>query len=77
MGLLIIISLLYFNNYLLYLHFKFYKEINNKKLPMSAIINFLFKYKNNWKNNLSELLDTNTFIKEVLNENRKEDKRRK
>ena len=44
----------------------FYKSISVTKMPMSALIGFLFRYRNNWKENISELIDTNNFIKKVV-----------
>lgn len=48
----------------------FYENIKNKKIPMCAIVNFLFTYKKEWEKNINELLDTNIFIKKTLMENR-------
>jgi chaperone BCS1 len=48
---------------------KFYNYISGKKIPMSSIVNFLFTYKNNWLDNINDLLNTNTFIKNTLREN--------
>jgi len=45
---------------------KFYNFITSKKITMSAIMNFLFRYKNNWENNIDELIDTNNFIQKTL-----------
>jgi nucleoside-triphosphatase THEP1 len=41
---------------------KFYDIISKRKLSMSAIVNFLFTYKDKYMDNISELIDTNTFI---------------
>jgi len=46
----------------------FYECINDQKITMSAIVNFLFRYKLDWKKNLDELLLTNSFIKETMKE---------
>lgn len=46
----------------------FYESIQDQKITMSAIVNFLFRYKLDWKNNLDELLLTNSFIKETMKE---------
>jgi chaperone BCS1 len=46
----------------------FYNCINDQKITMSAIVNFLFRYKLDWKKNLDELLLTNSFIKETMKE---------
>jgi SpoVK/Ycf46/Vps4 family AAA+-type ATPase len=46
----------------------FYGCINDQKITMSAIVNFLFRYKLDWKKNLDELLLTNSFIKETMKE---------
>jgi len=43
----------------------FYKHIQNKNIAMAGIVSFLFKYRNNWEENISELIDTDKFIKEV------------
>jgi SpoVK/Ycf46/Vps4 family AAA+-type ATPase len=48
---------------------KFYNFIAGKKIPMSSIVNFLFTYKSNWLENINELLNTNSFIKNTLKEN--------
>jgi chaperone BCS1 len=49
---------------------KFYDNIKDNKIPMSAIVNFLFLHKTEWEKNISELLDTNNFIKKVLKADR-------
>ena len=41
---------------------RFYDIICKRKLSMSAIVNFLFTYKDRYMENISELIDTNTFI---------------
>jgi len=41
----------------------FYSMISTKQMPMSAIVNFLFRYREMWADNISELLDNITFIK--------------
>lgn len=41
---------------------KFYDIICKRKLSMSAIVNFLFTYKDKYMDNINELIDTNTFI---------------
>lgn len=46
---------------------EFYGMIKNQKITMSAIVNFLFRYRTNWKENIDELLLTNSFIKETTN----------
>ena len=46
----------------------FYGLINDQKITMSAIVNFLFRYKLNWRKNIDELLLTNSFIKETMKE---------
>jgi AAA+ superfamily predicted ATPase len=51
---------------------KFYGEIKTKKISMSAIVNFLFRHRNNWQENINELLDTNSFIKKTLNQDNSE-----
>ncbi len=45
---------------------EFYDSIRSKNLPMAAIVNYLFLNKNNWKENINELINTNNFIKKVL-----------
>lgn len=45
---------------------KFYNFIKNQKISMSSIVNFLFRYKNTWEKNISELLKRNNFIREKL-----------
>ena len=46
---------------------EFHDMIKNQKITMSAIVNFLFRYRKNWKENIDELLLTNSFIKETTN----------
>ena len=48
---------------------KFYEHIKNKKISMSAIINFVFRYKDKWNIHIEELLKTDNFIKNALKEN--------
>jgi len=43
----------------------FYAAIKEKQLPMSAIVNFLFRHRDKHMDNLKELLDGDTFIKRV------------
>ena len=43
----------------------FYAAIKEKQLPMSGIVNFLFRYRDKHMDNLKELLDGDTFIKRV------------
>ena len=50
----------------------FYEYIKNKQITMSAIINFLFRYKKEWNINIDELLITNNFIRETLKQNKSE-----
>ena len=45
---------------------KFYDTIYKRKLSMSAIVNFLFTYKDKYIENISELIDTNTFIMNTM-----------
>ena len=45
---------------------KFYDCIKGKKLPMAALVNFLFLNKNTWEITINELINTNDFIKKVL-----------
>lgn len=45
----------------------FYDNVKNKKIPMCAIVNFLFRYKSDWLENIDELINTNNFIKKTLN----------
>lgn len=44
---------------------RFYEYIYNKKITMAGIVGFLFRYRRNWADNISELLDADKFIKEV------------
>jgi len=46
----------------------FYAAIKDKQLPMSAIVNFLFRHRDKHMDNLKELLDGDTFIKRVTGE---------
>ena len=41
----------------------FYGMINSKQITMSAIVNFLFRYREKWADNINELLDNISFIK--------------
>jgi len=43
----------------------FYAAIKDKQLPMSAIVNFLFRHRDKHMDNLKELLDGDSFIKRV------------
>ena len=43
----------------------FYAAIKDKQLPMSAIVNFLFRHRDKHMDALKELLDGDTFIKRV------------
>ena len=43
----------------------FYAAIKEKQMPMSAIVNFLFRHRDKHMDNLKELLDGDTFIKRV------------
>ena len=45
---------------------KFFNNINGKKLPMAAIVNYLFLNKENWNDNIEELFNTNYFFKKSL-----------
>ena len=53
-------------------HFNtFYESIRHVKISMSSIVNFLFKYKHNWKENIDELLNNTNYINKCLgNENK-------
>lgn len=46
----------------------FYAAIKDKQLPMSAIVNFLFRYRDKHMDNMKELLDGDIFIKRVTGE---------
>jgi chaperone BCS1 len=46
----------------------FYATIKEKQLPMSAIVNFLFRHRDKHMDNIKELLDGDTFIKRVTGE---------
>ena len=41
----------------------FYRMICGKQITMSAIVNFLFRYREKWVDNITELLDNTSFIK--------------
>ena len=43
----------------------FYSVIKDKQLPMSAIVNFLFRHRDKYMDHVRELLDGDTFIKRV------------
>jgi AAA+ superfamily predicted ATPase len=43
----------------------FYPHIQKKSITMAGIVGFLFRYKNEWSDNINELLDADRFIKEV------------
>ena len=43
----------------------FYKAIQSKNITMAGLVGFLFRYRSNWEENITELLDTDKFIKEV------------
>jgi hypothetical protein len=47
----------------------FYSIINSKQMPMSAIVNFLFRYREKWADNINELLDNISFIKKSTGDN--------
>jgi len=49
---------------------KFYEYIKNKKIPMCAIVNFLFRYRMDWESNIDELINTDNFIKKTLKQER-------
>ena len=44
---------------------RFYEHIHTKTITMAGIVGFLFRYRKEWAANISELLDTDKFIKEV------------
>jgi hypothetical protein len=44
----------------------FYDYIKSRKIPMAAIVNFLFKYNMNWEKHIDELLENNNFISKIL-----------
>jgi chaperone BCS1 len=47
----------------------FYEEIAGNDITMAAIVNFLFKNRGlDYRNNISDLLDTDKYIKEIMNE---------
>jgi SpoVK/Ycf46/Vps4 family AAA+-type ATPase len=49
----------------------FYDYINDTKICMSAIVNFLFKHRKDWSSHIDELLNTNNLITRILgNENK-------
>jgi hypothetical protein len=45
---------------------KFYDVISKRKLPMSAIVTFLFRYKEKYMDNIDNLIDTNNFIRNTM-----------
>ena len=45
---------------------EFYTHIKTSKMPMSSMVNFLFRYRLDWKKNIDELLNTNNFIRKTL-----------
>jgi ATP-dependent 26S proteasome regulatory subunit len=44
---------------------RFYNYIQGKKIPMSAIVNFLFRHRDKYEDHISTFLDTDSFLKEV------------
>ena len=44
---------------------KFYNIISGKNITMSAIVNFLFRYRNKYMEYVHELIDTDSFIKKI------------
>ena len=44
----------------------FYKHVKDHKIPMCAFVNFLFMYKTEWLENISVLIDSNSFIRKTL-----------
>jgi hypothetical protein len=49
----------------------FYNKIKEKDITMSAIINFLFKFRSNWKDNIKILLDNQSMLLEFTGEKNK------
>jgi SpoVK/Ycf46/Vps4 family AAA+-type ATPase len=49
---------------------KFYNHIKGQKITMSAIVNFLFRYRNKFEEHIDELIDTNDFISKSIGENK-------
>lgn len=47
---------------------KFIDKVAGKNIPMSAIVNFLFKYRMEAMKNINELISTNTMITEFIGE---------
>jgi len=43
----------------------FYSMIGGKHITMSAIVNFLFRHREKWADNITELLDNTSFIKKA------------
>lgn len=50
----------------------FYDYIKNKKIPMSAIVSFLFRYRKEWEKNIEELINTNDYIRDILRQEKQE-----
>jgi len=57
---------------LLVIYNKFYNSIKNKKITMSAIVNFLFKYRVQCMDNIKEIIDTNQYLQQLSGEDKKD-----
>jgi len=51
---------------------KFYNSIKCKKITMSAIVNYLFKYRIQCMENIKELIDTNQYLKVLSGDDKKD-----
>ena len=60
------------NDELVVIYDKFYNSIKTKKITMSAIVNFLFKYRIKCMDNIKELIDTNQFLQQLTGDDKKE-----
>jgi len=57
---------------LLVIYNKFYNCIKSKKITMSAIVNFLFKYRIQCMDNIKEIIDTNQYLLQLSGEDKKD-----
>jgi chaperone BCS1 len=57
---------------LLVIYNKFYNSIKSKKITMSAIVNFLFKYRIQCMDNIKEIIDTNQYLLQLTGEDKKD-----
>lgn len=47
----------------------FFKKLNSKKITMAAIVNYLFKYTENYKDHLDELITQTFLFNQIVNDN--------